>query len=158
MRYEGGYSNDSLDPGGETKFGISKRAYPKLNIKELTLENAKTIYRLDYWDRISCDLLHPAIRLIVFDCAVNQGVARASIYLQRSVGVNSDGMLGPITFAALKDVDPQLIITKYAGYRHESYIKNPRWNIFGAGWSARLLDVTIRSLIYSNALSLARIP
>ena len=158
MKYEGGYSNDSLDPGGETKWGISKRAYPNLNVKELTLDNAKQIYKIDYWDRTHCDLLSADIRLIVFDCAINQGVARASIYLQRSVGINSDGVLGPITMSALRQVEPQSFIVKYAGLRHESYTKNPRWNIYGKGWSARLLDVTMKSLIYSSALSVARKP
>ena len=52
---EGGYSADPHDPGGETKFGISKRAYPQLDIKSLTLDQAKAIYRRDYWDRLQLD-------------------------------------------------------------------------------------------------------
>lgn len=54
LRHEGGYTNDNRDPGGETKFGISKRAYPSLDIKNLTEEQAKVIYRRDYWDRAGC--------------------------------------------------------------------------------------------------------
>ena len=41
--HEGGYSNDPRDPGGETRYGISKRAYPDVNIATLTLEQAKFI-------------------------------------------------------------------------------------------------------------------
>ncbi|KWT77357.1 glycosyl hydrolase 108 family protein [Candidatus Magnetominusculus xianensis] len=54
---EGGYVNDPDDPGGETKYGISKRAYPSLDIKSLTIEDAKRLYRRDYWGRASCDAL-----------------------------------------------------------------------------------------------------
>lgn len=48
---EGVYVNDPYDPGGETKYGICKRSYPNLNIKELTLEEAKKIYHRDFWKR-----------------------------------------------------------------------------------------------------------
>ena len=43
---EGGYVNDPDDPGGETKYGISKRSYPALDIKNLTVEQATAIYLL----------------------------------------------------------------------------------------------------------------
>jgi hypothetical protein len=51
LRHEGGYVNDPRDPGGETKYGISKRAYPRLDIKGLTEADAKEIYRRDYWEK-----------------------------------------------------------------------------------------------------------
>src|SRR6185312_16903801 len=54
---EGGYSNDPRDPGGETKFGISKNAYPNLDIASLTLEQAQQIYLRDYWDACGCDTM-----------------------------------------------------------------------------------------------------
>ena len=41
---EGGYTNDPVDPGGETNYGIDKRSHPDVNIKELTIEEAKDIY------------------------------------------------------------------------------------------------------------------
>ena len=46
ISHEGGYVNDPLDPGGETKFGISKRSYPTLDIAALTREDARAIYRI----------------------------------------------------------------------------------------------------------------
>ena len=70
---EGGLVDDGSDPGGLTKFGISQRAYPNLDIRELTIEGAKALYRKDYWNRFSCDKLPPGIALLVFDAAVNQG-------------------------------------------------------------------------------------
>ena len=46
---EGGYVNDPKDPGGETKYGISKRAFPNVDIKSITKEDAKKIYMDNYW-------------------------------------------------------------------------------------------------------------
>ncbi len=51
FKWEGGYVNDGNDPGGETNFGISKRAYPNLDIKNLTKDEAKQIYYRDYWEK-----------------------------------------------------------------------------------------------------------
>lgn len=78
LRHEGGFTNDNRDPGGETKFGISKRAYPHLDIKGLTEAEAKEIYRRDYWDRAGCGSLDWPLCLVHFDSCVNLGVGRAS--------------------------------------------------------------------------------
>jgi hypothetical protein len=84
LRWEGGYSNDPHDPGGETKFGISKRSYPDVNIKDLTRESAAAIYRRDYWDVMHCDTRGPSMGLAVFDSAVNCGIARTTLWLEDS--------------------------------------------------------------------------
>ena len=73
LKWEGGYSNDPNDPGGETKFGISKRSYPNLDIKNLTLKQAKEIYFQNYWLKAGCDKLTSPLDIIVFDTAVNMG-------------------------------------------------------------------------------------
>lgn len=78
LKYEGGYIYHPADPGGETNFGISKRAYPQLDIKNLTAEHAKNIYRYDYWQKAGCEKLDWPLSLIVFDTAVNMGLARAA--------------------------------------------------------------------------------
>jgi lysozyme family protein len=77
LQSEGGYTCDPDDPGGETRWGISKRAYPDLDIKALTMEQAKEIYLRDYWQKAGCDALPWPLDLIVFDAAVNQGVSFA---------------------------------------------------------------------------------
>ena len=74
---EGGYVFDKDDPGGETKYGISKKAYPKLDIKNLSLNKAKEIYKRDYWDRVGCEGLLFPLNLVIFDTAVNMGVRSA---------------------------------------------------------------------------------
>ena len=71
LSYEGGYVNDPNDPGGETNWGISKRAYPNLDIRNLTRDRAIQIYRRDYWDSLGCDQFPPAIVIALFDSAVN---------------------------------------------------------------------------------------
>lgn len=81
---EGGYVNDPDDPGGETKYGISKRAYPKVDIKNLTLDSAKDIYLRDYWVPAGCDNLDYPLDTAVFSCAVNCGVSRARKILAKS--------------------------------------------------------------------------
>ena len=77
FKWEGGYVNDPKDPGGETKLGISKRAYPTLDIKNLTVEQAREIYARDYWAKAGCDKLEWPMCLVVLDSAVNMGVKRA---------------------------------------------------------------------------------
>ncbi len=84
IKHEGGYVNDPKDPGGETKFGISKRAYPNLNIKDLTIEQAKAIYKKDYWDRCNCDEIEYPLDIVVFDTAVNMGIQRALVLYQEN--------------------------------------------------------------------------
>lgn len=99
---EGGFVNDPKDPGGATKFGISQRAYPKEDIKNLTIDRAKELYRADYWDRIHGDDLPDPLSHFVFDAAVNQGVSAAIHMLQTALKVAVDLKIGPSTLAAAK--------------------------------------------------------
>ena len=84
MKWEGGYVDDSNDPGGCTKYGISQRAYPSLNIETITPDEAKAIYKTDYWDKMNCDTLGYPYDIIVFDSAVNCGPQRAEMWLSES--------------------------------------------------------------------------
>lgn len=145
LMHEGDMSDNPHDPGGLTKFGISKKAFPNVDIANITLAQAKEIYRHYYWDMCSCEKLPPWARLLVFDCAVNQGATRAIIFIQRSTSTPNDGIIGPITLAAIKAMSPEEFISTYAKYRHAAYKSNPNWRHFGAGWSARLLDMTCLS-------------
>jgi len=83
LRWEGGdkYTNDPTDPGGETKYGISKRAYPDVDIKSLTLAEASLLYKRDYWDKLGCDNLEKKLAIAAFDCGVNCGVGRTKSWL-----------------------------------------------------------------------------
>jgi len=100
LGHEGGYVFNPADPGGETKWGISKRSYPNLDIKNLTVEDAKRIYWRDYWLRCGCEDLPRGLAFDVFDAAVNSGANQAARWLQTALGVRADGVIGPDTKAA----------------------------------------------------------
>ena len=136
--HEGGYVNDPRDPGGETKYGISKRAYPKEDIKNLTLDRAKLLYKRDYWDAVEAESIPGAARLMLFDCAVNTGVGMAKKLLQRAVGTKDDGIIGPKTRAAISNT-PDLAM-KFAGYWLQYYTDLPGWPTYGKGWTRRVAN------------------
>lgn len=139
--HEGGYVNDPKDPGGETKFGISKRAHPRLDIASLTLEQAKEIYRRDYWDKAACHLMDPGLALICFDAAVNNGVGQAARWLQSALGVTVDGVIGPATRAALEKANAEKVLTDVHAARIHMMAALPTWQRFGRGWSRRLASL-----------------
>lgn len=97
---EGGYVNDPVDRGGETKYGICARSYPDEDIKNLTKERACWIYRRDYWDAYNLDALPGPLSLLLFDALVQHQPRSAIGLLQRGLGVASDGVIGPITIKA----------------------------------------------------------
>jgi lysozyme family protein len=148
FKYEGGLVDHPKDPGGITKFGISLRAYPDLGadgIRRLTKKDASGIYKRDYWDTMYCDDLPNELRLMAFDCAVNQGVNYARKALQTSLSVVADGVIGPKTLAAAKSVDPERAVHKFAMNRFLRYMRNRNWRTFGEGWMSRLLSVTMHT-------------
>lgn len=108
MALEGGYVAHTKDPGGETKFGITKRSYPNLNIKTLTMDEAKVIYLRDWWTPHRYgEMNDQELAEKVFCLAVNIGPHHANKLLQRAVnkvesaGLNIDGIIGPKTLAAI---------------------------------------------------------
>ena len=137
---EGGYVANPADPGGETRFGISKRAYPNIDIPNLTLAAAQGIYRSDYWNRMRGDLLPPALALVVFDAAVNSGVAQAVKWLQQTVGVQMDGVIGPVTLAGIQAHAGKgaALVVDYLAHRNVFLTDLPTWRTFALGWSRRL--------------------
>lgn len=123
---EGGYVNDPRDPGGETKFGISKRAYPNEDIANLTLERAKALYEKDYWQAIKGDSRPWGQALCLFDCAVNQGVAKA------------------------KTIDSEMqhgadYVVRFQAERALHYAKLGTFGRFGRGWMRRLLRTALEA-------------
>lgn len=137
--HEGGYVNNPKDPGGETKFGISKRSYPQVNIKTLTLDQAKAIYRRDFWDKCHIDELPESVWFDVFDTAVNSGVSRAIKLLQQAAKVEPvDGEWGPKTKAAVNAADPAYLSKAYNGYRLVYYTSLGDFKTFGKGWVRRV--------------------
>jgi lysozyme family protein len=143
LKHEGGYVNHPSDPGGETNFGISKRAYPEVDIANLTEEEAAEIYRADYWNKIKGDLLPVPVAILVFDWAVNSGVSRAVKALQTAVGADADGVLGSRTVASVTaayDASPKDVCDSITNLR-QSFVRNiPTYNVFGKGWERRIQE------------------
>lgn len=136
--HEGGYVNHPHDPGGETKYGITKRTYPSLNIRDLTLDQAKEIYKRDFWDPIRGDELPYLIALNLFDAAVNHGRGTSIRMMQRAAEVADDGYIGPITMGAWTEAHPLSLVARFNGERLEYYTKLSRWKTFGKGWARRV--------------------
>ena len=136
--HERGYVDDPDDPGGETKYGISKRSYPGEDIAGLTLDRAMEIYKRDYWDLCRCDELPDGVDFLVFDAAVNSGVHRSVQWLQEAVGATMDGVLGPRTLAAVASLSSFLVAARLCGVRLGFMADLDTWEHFGRGWARRI--------------------
>ena len=148
LHHEGGYVNDPHDPGGETKFGISKRAYPGKDIKNLTELEAIEIYKEDYWDKNKIGKLPKDLRGIYFDMCVNLGAFAAAKILQRTANsknkvlIKVDGKVGPNTRKAVKRVEPDRLRSERILHYARIIIKNPKkFHRYWYGWYKRALEV-----------------
>ncbi|MDE2105499.1 MAG: hypothetical protein KGL39_50195 [Patescibacteria group bacterium] len=135
---EGGLCDTPGDPGGLTNFGISQRAYPDLDIRNLTRAAAETIYGRDYWPKVSGDSLPAGVDLMVFDMAVNAGTRESAMILQRCVGVTADGIVGPLTLLAVKGTDLIGLIKSLRAAQLAFYESLDGWAEFGQGWTVRV--------------------
>ena len=157
---EGGFAADRDDPGDwtggkvgagvlrGTKFGISAAAYPTLDIAALTTAQARAIYRRDYWAPMQGDALPPAVALLTFDAAVNNGPARAARWLQAALGVAADGVIGPATLAAAaaRAGDVAGLCAEMLAQRLEFMAALPTWRDFGRGWARRLCALPFHAM------------
>lgn len=141
MEDEGGYVNDPQDPGGETKYGVSKRAYPNLVINSVTLEQAADIAKQDYWDKFPY-LQDSMLKCLVADTAFNSGTERAEKLLQEALGVGVDGQVGPQTLAALEmqlaAYGDLYVATAFSMHRLLFFADLKTFQRFGRGWSRRV--------------------
>lgn len=140
LAHEGGYVNDRRDLGGETKFGISKVAYPMEDIANLTLERAKAIYRVDYWGAAGCDGMPDAAKLQLFDMAVNSGVHTAIRTVQRAVGSAPDGVMGPRTLLAVQSMAAARFVARFNGHRLAYLADLSNWPAYSRGWAKRVAN------------------
>lgn len=140
LSHEGGYVNHPSDPGGETKWGIAKRSYPHVNIKELTRQQAIEIYRRDFWDRVGGGNLPDEVGFQVLDAAINHGIGNAVRMLQRAVGVADDGYFGPLSRAAVNRLPAVDVVLRFNAERINFYTKLSTFSTFGKGWMNRVAD------------------
>lgn len=150
--HEGEFQDDPEDRGnwtkgrvGEgqllgTKYGISAMTYPTEDIKNLTLQRAKFLYKRDFWDVMRGDHLPFALAFQMFDAAVNHGPGNAIRILQRAVGVVDDGDLGPLTGAAVNRHDTDDLLMMFLAERIRFFTHISTFNRFGRGWMRRVAD------------------
>jgi lysozyme family protein len=145
LKHEGGYVNHPNDPGGETNYGISKRSFPNEDIKNLTVNRAKEIYKEYYWDKMGVEGLEDLeLCLHVFDHGINAGPKISIKMLQQLAGVNDDGVIGPITLEAVNSKD---LLDSFAKARVKFYIrlatKRAKLKVFLQGWLNRVTTTRI---------------
>lgn len=144
---EGGdtITNDPDDSGGLTRYGISQRSYPELDISTITKQQAKDIYKKDYWDMVKGDALEvQTIAEAIFDFAVNAGPARAIKLAQKAINTEADGMIGPLTLTGWNMAHNELFLYKYAVEKIKFYrdivTHNPIQKKYILGWINRSLE------------------
>lgn len=164
---EGGYTDNPLDPGGATNFGITRRTLaawrtispwqnlPKSAVKALTKTEATAIYRARYWDRCNADALPVGLDLALFDFAVNSGPQTAIEALQNAVGAKPDGRVGPQTLAAIAAYSAKngvggLIVT-LSDRRLNFLHRLLAFSRFGIGWSRRVATIRAAALVLAGA-------
>lgn len=144
LQHEGGskITENPKDPGGLTKYGISARSYPGLNIRELTLAEASSIYYHDYWAKLRIDnITDELLKLHIFDMAVNAGIKPSIKLLQGILGVTMDGVIGLNTEAKIGQFEGDLV-EEYKKERIQYYnnlvSKNAKLKTFLKGWINRV--------------------
>lgn len=149
--HEGGYVHDSDDLGGETKYGISKRSYPNLDIAGLTREDAKQIYHRDFWQPWDIEAFPPRIGEKFFETLVNMPPREAVKILQGGLratvdyNLATDGIMGPKTRQALHKIIGRgtteatlaAMRSEQAGYYRRLVTANPNQLKFLTGWLRR---------------------
>jgi lysozyme family protein len=157
---EGGFTCDSQDPGnwtgGEigagvlkgTKYGISAAQYPNADIANLTPAEAAQLRKGDYWVAVKGDVL-PIGVVMVYDFGVNAGPAKSVMELEKVLGTDPDGVIGPNDEGALKRADPVKLIGQLQAAHDAHYAASPLFARFGSGWDGRA------SRCHADALAMA---
>lgn len=154
---EGGYVNHPADKGGPTKYGITLKTLAvwrgkvvtAADVKAMTEEEAKDIYRENYYRKPGINRLPRLIQEQVFDIAVNSGPQKAVMLLQEALNVLGsslvvDGLIGRKTISAAQlHYSPyvnNVLVHLRLGYYQSIYSKRPSQNAFRKGWTARALS------------------
>jgi lysozyme family protein len=145
LEEEGGLVDDPHDPGGLTKYGISKRSYPHLDIRALTPELAAVLYARDFWPACGAEQLAWPLCLFVFDHAVNAGHVAAIKCLQRAAHVGDDGKLGPQTLGAVQSRNLRALCRQFNVERCQYYMSLSGFSRYGLNWIGRVASVALKA-------------
>jgi lysozyme family protein len=153
------YTNDPLDPGGPTKFGITLRMLQRWrkggvtakDVEALSRAEAEAIYRA--WFIRPFAELPDGLRQNVIDMGVNAGDGRAIRLCQQLIGADVDGTLGPQTVALskIRDWNDGYSVMRIAFY--ERLIeKNPTQIKWRRGWRNRALRFMAQPMSHMRGL------
>lgn len=160
LTHEGGYVDHPRDPGSATNLGVTigtlsaelGRPATKSEVRALTVEKVRPIYRRRYWLAAHCDACPPGLDLVNFDGSVNSGVKRGIRWLQKGVGARSDGVWGPETQKKVRQAYGNPNAVKSACAARMGFLRALRtWGTFGRGWSRRVADIEARAVIMAGA-------
>lgn len=124
LKWEAGYVNNPNDPGGETNYGISKRQYPDVNIKNLTLADAMVIYKRDYWDAHDLDTRPFPYNVCLFDSYVQHRPDKVQAWDKQANG------------------DRRAFLELRRSFYLRLIELNPKEAVFRNGWLKRLNDLS----------------
>jgi lysozyme family protein len=124
---EGGYTNDPADSGGKTNFGITQKE-TSLDVRTITMAQAKAIYKKKYWDALGCDSLPSGVDYTVFDYGVNSGVGRSAKVLGQFKGLNPTKLIDAINDERQK-------------FLNNLAVRRPKDQKFLRGWTLRVSRV-----------------
>lgn len=142
LQHEGGYVDHPADPGGATRWGVTQAVARRHgytgHMRDYPIEDARRVYEVDYWDAAHCGSLPWPVAYQVFDAAINHGPVTAIKLLQRALGVNDDGRMGPVTLRESQAADPVALLLRFQATRLEYYTALGGWPSFGRGWTRRV--------------------
>lgn len=163
--HEGGYSNHPSDPGGPTNFGITIHDYRKYvkaaatadDVRRMSVEQAKAIYRSKYWNAMRCDELPAGVDYAVFDYGVNSGIGRAPKVLKHVLGLDAGtGAVTADVVAAARRRDTKVLVHAICDERMRFLRSLRTWPVFGNGWGRRVREVRAAALaMAANAATAA---
>lgn len=149
LKHEGNFVNHPKDPGGMTNLGVTKKVWEEwvghpvdeAAMRALGPADVAPLYKKNYWDKIHGDELPAGVDYACFDLAVNSGVGRAAKILQKALGVNPDGAIGPATLNAVASCNPREVASEICDLRLGFLQSLPTFDTFGKGWSRRVAEV-----------------
>lgn len=165
LLHEGGYTNHPSDPGGPTNFGITivdyrkyvKRAATAADVKAMTLDEARRIYRAKYWDAQRCDDLPAGVDYTVFDYGVNSGIGRSGKVLRRCLDLPDDSSaVNDAVIATAAKADAKALAAAICDERLRFLQRLKTWDVFGKGWARRVAEVKAHSLALAAEQNAAR--
>jgi lysozyme family protein len=146
LKEEGGYTDDTRDPGGITNLGVTRATWQQWvghvvspqEMKDLTPSLVTPLYRERYWNPVKGDIMPSGLDLCLFDSGVNQGPGTAVKVLQTILGVTADGAFGAKTAAALEGKPLSELVQKFCQERTARYHNTKNFDLYGKGWLKRV--------------------